>query len=769
MRTISIIAIILLLADSPGYRNVPGTIACRKKGVLEMALSHKKPLEGRFLRLKLYCLHSSCKLGPEVPLSQRWIKKCIQLILTLLSFMIWGMNQMPYISSHDKHGIMNTFNTTNGKPKGIRKLINGNAQAPKDLLFKKEKHGAGALQVPLHRKGISGQTVHFLRLRPYCNCSSKGITKLRNINNIRSTNPNFVFKRVYNIVLSEDLFILAYQNLKSKKGVMTPGSDGVTPDGFTSKIIHKLVGELKKETFKFKPARRIYIPKSNGGERPLSIPSFQDKLVQEILRIILEAIYEPSFIPYSHGFRKGKSCHTALKDIRVTFAGVKWLMTRDIEKCFDSFNHHKLVSILQKRISDQRFINLIWKLLRAGYLEDFKVITTSLRGAPQGGVVSPILSNIYLHELDKYIRMLRQEFYKGKYRATNPLYSKWRAKYNYWKTKDTELSNRYYCLSNSVSAKDPYDLNYRRLLYVRYADDFIIGLIGTAKEALEVKDKVNNFLSSSLLLNTSSNKNTFVSASKRRARFLGVEVRIPIYKEPSFSTYKRTRAGKVQLVHAKRSQGVVKLKVNMKNIISKLRSAGFCNKLGEPSPRFQLFAISHKDIILTYNSVFNGLKNYFRFIDNYSSMAFTIQYILITSCAKLLAAKLKLKTTRAVYKKFGKGLNRRSPKFLWSPSYSKSRIRFIVNKHSTDCLYTLYIKKFVNSDLLGPCVRCNSLENIEIHHVKHVKNIKKGLRPLVKDYPIINRKQVPLCKACHLKVHKGLYNGPKLRSIASEG
>lgn len=201
------------------------------------------------------------------------------------------------------------------------------------------------------------------------------------------------------------------------------------------------------------------------------------------------------------------------------------------------------------------------------------------------------------------------------------------------------------------------------MVYVRYADDFIIGLIGSAEEALKVKDGVNNFLSTELLLKISPNKNTFVAASKRKVNFLGVDVSIPIYKEPAYTTYKRTRSGKTQLVKAKRSQGAVKLKVNMKNIIMKLRSAGFCNNLGIPTPRFQLFAISQNEIISTYNRVFNGLKNYFRFVDNYSSMAFSIQYILISSCAKLLAAKLKLKTTRAVYKKFGKDLNHSSPKF----------------------------------------------------------------------------------------------------------
>lgn len=748
---------------------MPGTIACQKREARKAALSYKTPLQERSLWSKLNCLNSSCQLGLKVPLSQRRARTRSHLIYVLLSYVTWSMNQMLHVSSHMKQDIMNIHNATNRGPKEIVKLINGNVQAPKCL---PQTYGAGALQVPfsfIKGGGIRGQAIYATRTRPYCKCSntstSKGVKKLETIYYIRTNKPDFKFKRVYNLILSEDLFVVAYQNLKSKKGIITPGTDLATPDGLRMSYIRKTLAKLQKETFQFRPARRILIPKPNGELRPLSIPSFEDKLVQEVIRIILESIYEPTFAPYSHGFRKGKRCHTALKDVRVTFAGVKWLITRDINKCFDSFNHQKLIDILEKRISDQRFINLMWKLLRAGYINDFKTLTTSLTGVPQGGVVSPILSNIYLHELDLFIGELIKEFYKGKRRATSRKYSNFRQMYNYWKNKDTDLSRAYLYLRNSTPSKDPQDKGYRRLLYIRYADDFIIGLISRAKEAQQIKQKVNSFLSTNLLLTVSSDKNKLVRASKDRAKFLGVKVRIPIYKEPAFTAYKRTRFGKTQLIKAKSSQGVVKLKADIKAIIMKLNSAGFCDKQGVPTPRFQLYAITQSDIILIYNRVFRGLKNYFRFVDNFSTLAFRVQYILIRSCAKLLAAKLKLKTTKAVYKKFGKNLNATGVKFIWSKSHLSNRIRFITNKHSSDCIYTLYMKKYVNSDLLSPCVVCGSLDKIEMHHVKHVKNINKGLRPLVKDYATINRKQVPLCSRCHRMVHKGLYDGPKLDSF----
>jgi len=216
----------------------------------------------------------------------------------------------------------------------------------------------------------------------------------------------------------------------------------------------------------------------------------------------------------------------------------------------------------------------------------------------------------------------------------------------------------------SIPSKNPVDRNYRRVRYVRYADDFIIGVIGRIKDANLIKIEVNSFLLNELLLSTSFEKHKLVNASRNRVDFLGVKVSVPIYKESSLTSFKRIRNGRVQLIKSKSSQGVVKLKVDIKYLIRKLNSAGFCDKIGTPLPRFQLYAISHNDIITIYNSVFSGLKNYFSFSDNYSNLAFTTQYILISSCAKLLAAKLKLKTIRAVYKKFGKGLNNNGVMFI---------------------------------------------------------------------------------------------------------
>jgi len=631
------------------------------------------------------------------------------------------MNQMLYISDYMAQDIMNIHNVTNGEPKEIVKSINRTMETPKYL---SQIYGVGASQILLNVE-IRKQVTHVNRIRTYCNCSedltSKGVRKLKTIYYIRTNNTNFNFKRVYNLILLEDLFIIAYKNLKFKKKIITLDAHKLNQDELKIKFIQNIIENLQKETFEFSPIRRIYTPKCNNNSQLLPIPSFKDKLVQEVIRIILESIYSPRFLSCSHGFQKNKRCHTALKDVRTIFTGVKWLIKRDIEKCFNSFNHHKLINILKKRISDQRFINLIWKLFQAGYLEDFKLLSTSLTEIPQGEVIRPILSNIYLHEFDLFIIDLIKKFNKYIYHANNQKYSNFQP--------------------------------YHRLQYVRYADDFIIGVIGNVNDAKLIKKKINLFLSKKLLFSVSSKKNKLVNASQDKIKFLGINVRVLTHKKTYFPSFKHIHYKKIQLT--KSSQILIKLKVDIKSLIFKLHSAGFCTKLGVPTPHFQLYAIRQNNIILIYNKIFQDLKNYFRFVDNYNALALTLQYILINSCAKLLAAKLKLKTVKSVYKKFGKYLNHNETIFYWSKSYTKNRIRFIINKSSSNWIFSLYIKKYINTDLITLCIICKFLNKIKIQHIKHIKKIK--LRLLIKNYTITNHKQIPLCASCHYKIHKILH------------
>ena len=284
-------------------------------------------------------------------------------------------------------------------------------------------------------------------------------------------NESYVFDRLYRNLFNEDLFLRAYSEIYAKEGNMTPGTDKKTIDGFGYQIIEELMEKLKGERYYPNPVRRTYIPKKDGKMRPLGIPSFQDKLVQEVLKLILESIYEPIFLDSSHGFRERRSCHTALYQIKQKFRGANWFIEGDIKGFFDNMNQEILLSLLQKKIKDGRIIELIRRFLDAGYFE-FNQVYDSLSGVPQGGIISPVLSNIYLHELDKLMAEIESEI------NTKPEKKQNLAHYRVWKERDEyqrngelkkvkELTKKL----RSMPSRDPFDKEFRRVRYVRYADD----------------------------------------------------------------------------------------------------------------------------------------------------------------------------------------------------------------------------------------------------------------------------------------------------------
>ncbi|WP_051531459.1 reverse transcriptase domain-containing protein [Clostridiisalibacter paucivorans] len=289
---------------------------------------------------------------------------------------------------------------------------------------------------------------------------------------------NGVYTRLYRYLLREDIYYSAYQKLYSNKGASTKGIDNDTADGFGEKYVESLIEELRNNTYRPKPVRREYIKKPNGNMRPLGIPSFRDKLLQEVIRRFLEAIYEPVFSDFSHGFRPNRSCHTALKQTLPYFKGTRWFVEGDIKGCFDNIDHEKLIEILQRKIKDSKFINIIRSFLKTGYIEDFRYNQT-YSGTPQGGILSPILANIYLNELDNKIMEIKQTFDKPAIRSINPEYDKIRGK-RYWlqvklkkateKEKPVLISkiNEYSKELLKIPYKSQTDKN---IAFVRYADD----------------------------------------------------------------------------------------------------------------------------------------------------------------------------------------------------------------------------------------------------------------------------------------------------------
>jgi len=298
-------------------------------------------------------------------------------------------------------------------------------------------------------------------------------------------------ERVYRSLFNPDLYLLAYANLYSNQGAMTKGTTGETVDGMSLAKIESIIDEIKTERFRWTPVRRTYIPKANGKTRPLGIPTWRDKLVQEVIRLILEALYEPQFSDASHGFRPERGCHTALTTVQRTWKGTKWFVEGDIKGCFDNIDHSVLLNILRKKIHDGRFIALVEGLLKAGYLEDWKFNRTH-SGTPQGGVVSPILANIYLNEFDRFVTQeLIPAYTKGDKRKLNPEYERLRSRAKKAKAKGDMEKYRYWSTqARLIPSTDAYDPSFRRLRYIRYADDFLLGLIGTKAEAEAIKQQV---------------------------------------------------------------------------------------------------------------------------------------------------------------------------------------------------------------------------------------------------------------------------------------
>src|SRR5882672_4643348 len=283
-------------------------------------------------------------------------------------------------------------------------------------------------------------------------------------------------EQLYRQMFNKDLYLLAYGNIYSNSGAMTPGASEETADGMSEEKIKQIVEAMRCERYRFAPARRTYIPKKNGKLRPLGLPSWSDKLAGEVVRLLLEAYYEPGFSDLSHGFRKRRGCHTALRKVHDTWTGTVWFIEGDISDCFGSLSHEILLMILAEKIHDQRFLRLIRHMLKAGYLEDWEYRET-LSGCPQGGVVSPILSNIYLHKLDEFVeRELIPQYTRGALRAANPAYRLTdsllrRARRRGDRTEARRLAKQ----MRTLPSTDPMDPGYRRLRYVRYADDHLLG------------------------------------------------------------------------------------------------------------------------------------------------------------------------------------------------------------------------------------------------------------------------------------------------------
>jgi group II intron reverse transcriptase/maturase len=451
---------------------------------------------------------------------------------------------------------------------------------------------------------------------------------------------------LYRQMFNPAMYLLAYGRIYSNQGAMTPGACGETADGMSEAMIGEIIELMRFERYRFAPARRVYIPKKNGRLRPLGIPSWRDKLTGEVVRLILEAVYEPVFSSRSHGFRKGYGCHTALRQVRDAWTGTVWFIEGDISDCYGSVDHEILMQILGEKIGDQRFLRLIRGMLRAGYLEDWEFRDT-LSGCPQGGVASPILSNIYLHELDEFVeRELIPQYTRGEHRAPNPGYQAVKTRLRSARRRGDRAEARDLRRQlRALPAGDPVDPGYRRLFYCRYADDHLLGFIGPKAEAEQIKAELARFLRETLALELSPDKTLISHARTQPARFLGYDIIVQ---------HCNTR-----ITHGLRSaNGKVALRVPPD--VVKAQCARYRCR-GRPWHRSPLQNLPDYDIVRIYGAEYRGVVNYYLLAQDVSRLGI-LCWNALTSMLKTLAAKHKSTVTKMAVRFTAKAITADGPR-----------------------------------------------------------------------------------------------------------
>ena len=586
---------------------------------------------------------------------------------------------------------------------------------------------------------------------------------------MHSKELSYQYERIYRLLYNPEMYYVAYQKIYTKQGNMTKGADNRTIDGMSLKRIDNLIASLKSESYHPAPARRKYIPKKNGKKRPLGIPSFDDKLLQEVIRMILESIYEGHFEETSHGFRPNRSCHTALACIQKYYTGCKWFIEGDIEAFFDMINHDVLINILAERINDARFLRLIRKFLNAGYMEEWQFHKT-YSGTPQGGIISPILANVYLDKLDKYMEEYAEKFSIGVRRAHNPKYTETQHTLRKWEyrlkragttEKRQEILNHIKEIEQqrrTIHSKVDMDENFKRLRYERYADDFLIGVIGSKEDCRKIKQDLKNFLSDKLRLNLSDEK-TLITHAASPAHFLGYEISVRYSQLPMPG---RNHAP------TRYNNGKIVLKIPTEKIRDKLLEYDAMKivvhngkEVWKPQARAYLRNNDDLEILSRYNAEIRGFYNYYALALN-SGIINNLKYVMQYSMLKTFATKYRTSKSAMIKRmRIDKGLGVR-----YTDSRGREHITLFYNEGfkrkkiiAEDCdLIPQTIVYSGRASLIErlKAVKCElcGKENtpIQMHHVRKLKNLK-GKEPWEQFMISRKRKTLAVCEECHRKIH----------------
>ncbi|MEV6741480.1 reverse transcriptase domain-containing protein [Streptomyces sp. NPDC051104] len=565
-------------------------------------------------------------------------------------------------------------------------------------------------------------------------------------------------ERLYRQLFNRELFLLAYGRIYANKGAMTPGVTQETVDGMSLAKIDRIITALRAESYRWSPARRVYIPKKNG-KRPLGMPPWSDKLVAEVVRMLLEAYYDVQFSDRSHGFRPKRGCHTALDEVVSVWKGTHWMIEGDISDCFGSLDHSVMLSTLAERIHDGRFLQLIDRMLKAGYLEDWQWNDT-LSGAPQGGVASPILSNIYLDQFDQFVeQQLFPDYNRGRRRRTHRAYEIVENRIARARRHgDREAVRALRRERRSLPSQDPHDPGYRRLRYVRYCDDFLLGFAGPKSEAVEIKTRIRTFLRDELKLELSEPKTLITHATSQAARFLGYEIRAQ-HADTKITRNRRAVNGAIGLF--------------VPRDVIRDRCARYMSG-GKPALRGPLLHDEDFTIVAKYGSEYRGFVQYYLLAQDVSRLG-PLRWVMETSMLKTLASKHKSTVTKMArkYKATVDTPDGRRTCFQVTVQREKGkkplvarfggiplkRQRKAVLTDRQPVMATAKRNELIHRLLAGQCEMCEGRDGLQVHHVRKLADLNKPGRPerpqWVRLMAMRKRKTLVVCEHCHQEIHAG--------------
>jgi group II intron reverse transcriptase/maturase len=562
---------------------------------------------------------------------------------------------------------------------------------------------------------------------------------------------------IYRQLFNPALYLLAYGRIYSNKGSMTPGVTPETVDGMSMGKIGRIIDAMRHERYRFSPARRIYIPKKNGKLRPLGLPTWSDKLVGEVVRLLLQAYYEPTFSDHSHGFRPGRGCHTALKEVSKTWTGTTWFIEADIADCFGSLDHEIMLSTIAETIHDGRFVRLLRGMLTAGYLEDW-VWNATHSGAPQGGIASPILSNIYLDRLDTFVEtVLIPTYTRGERRAPNPAYERVSGlRKRALRRGDRTEARRLLRQLRTMPSHDPTDPGYRRLRYVRYADDELLGFTGPKAEAEEIKESLTRFLRDELALELSQEKTLITHARTRAARFLNYDI--------------LTQSDSQRVVNGRRAANAV-IGLRVPKDVVKAKITPFL-KRGQPAHRSEWINEDDHTIVATYGAIYRGIVQYYLPAGNVHRLD-RLRWVMETSMLKTLAAKhestvskmakkhkAKIETPEGIRTCFEARIERQDKaplvaRFGGIP-LKRTKLAELTDRQLVQPPYPRreLVKRFRH----GRCELCGSPDDIHVHHVARLADLAgPGPQPEWKQLMAKRRrKTIVVCRGCYDTIHSAV-------------